>query len=156
MRTPLHSEAELRAYDRMQTAQQYAYDMTARLTYFIVSAELIFCGYVLLNADKFGHIKYLSVLFLISGLAAFFGVFWRFFYNQTYHDGAHGKASIRGLHTLQLVVYWIYIALTIIFFTTLLWAGYLHLSSISAKANESASTEQTSIAKAAKQSEPNE
>lgn len=137
MRPPLHNEAELRAYDRMQTARQHAYDMTARLTYFVISAELIFCGYVLLNADRFGQIKYLNSLFLISGLAAFFGVFWRFFYNQTYHDNAHGIQSTRGLNTLQMVVYWLYVSLSIIFFTSLLWAGYMHLSNISAKTNVS-------------------
>jgi cation transport ATPase len=155
MRPPLHNEAELRAYDRMQIIQQHSYDMTARLTYFVISAELIFCGYVLLNADRFGQIKYLSVLFLMSGLAAFFGVFWRFFYNQTYHDNAHGILSIKGLNALQAVVYWLYVVLSIIFFAALLWAGYIHLSEISAKPNVSVSTERISVEKTNKQLELN-
>lgn len=137
MRSPLHSEAELRHYDTKQNAQQYAYDLTARLTYFVVSAELVFCGYVLLNAEQFGAVKYSDALFLISGLAAFFGVFWRFSYNQTYHDRAHDKTPMKSLLTFQLIVYWLYVTLTIIFFTTLLWVGYVHLSNIAAKTVES-------------------
>ncbi len=129
-RTPLHSEAELRHYDRQQSAQQYAYDITAKLTYFVISAELVFCGYVLLNAEKFSSIKYSSVLFLLSGLAAFFGVFWRFAYNQTYHDGAHGITPSEILRKFQLFVYWLYVPLTVIFFTSLLCIGYKHLSEL--------------------------
>lgn len=136
-RPPLHSEAELRHYDRQHSAQQYAYDITARLTYFVVSAELVFCGYVLLNAEKFAQVKYSSILFLVSGLAAFFGVFWRFTYNQTYHDRAHGVTPSKPLRIFQICVYWAYVGLTIIFFSTILWRGYIHLSELETKATSS-------------------
>ena len=138
-RPPLHSEAELRHNDRQHSAQQYAYDMTARLTYFIVSAELLFCGYVLLNAEKFAPVKYSSTLFLISGLAAFFGIFWRFAYNQTYHDRAHGKNPSEVLRIFQIIVYWLYVSLTIIFFSAIIWRGYVHLAYLESTASETKS-----------------
>ena len=152
MRSPLHSEDELRHYDREQKERQYSYDLTQRLTYFIIGAELIFCGYMLLNSGQFGPIKYSSTLFLLSGLAALFGVFWRFFYNQTYHDSAHEKVSSKIMSALQLVAYWLYVLLTIVFFISLLWVGYFHLSKISAKSSEPLTVEKNENSATSQQS----
>lgn len=121
----------------MQKDQHFSYDLTQRLTYYVVSAELIFCGYVLLNADKFGAIKYSSILFLLAGIAAFSGVLWRFGYNQNQHDIAHGTTTKNNKYILlaQLTAYWVYIIVSIVFFVSLLGIGYLHIKDIESVAN---------------------
>ncbi len=132
MRPPIDHEPEQRHYDRAQRDQQYSYDLTQRLTFFVIAAELIFCGYILLNAEKFGVINYAGELFLIAGLAALFGILWRFCYNQNYHDTAHStvsKVNVR-IHKVQAYSYWAYIALSLIFFVSLLVTGYNHLENI--------------------------
>jgi len=149
MRTPLTNDAELQARDQLFLFRQHSYDLTQKLTYFVISVELVFCGYMLLNADKLTGIKGASYLFVACGAAAFFGIFWRFFYNQTYHDHAHG---VRGLlnqiaHRAQVVCYWIYVVLSIASFVWALMAGFAYLNKLngipkttaSAKTNQSTS-----------------
>ena len=114
--------------------KQYSYDLTARLSYFVISIELIFCGYVLLHAKEFIQIQYLSKLFLISGLSVIFGLLWRFAYNQTHHERQHSKKPAKWLMSTQLLFYWAYIALTVIFFVASLYFGYSYLSCLKATA----------------------
>tara|TARA_R110002095_G_scaffold154140_3_gene133977 strand:+ start:82 stop:447 length:366 start_codon:yes stop_codon:yes gene_type:complete len=83
--------------------KQYSYDLTARLSYFVISIELIFCGYVLLHAKEFIQIQHLSKLFLIAGLSVLFGLLWRFAYNQTYHESQHNKRSAKWLTVIMHV-----------------------------------------------------
>lgn len=132
MRTPLTNDAELQARDQLFLFRQHAYELTQKLTYFVISIELVFCGYMLLNAEKLGRIQGASYLFATCGLAAFFGILWRFFYNQTYHNHAHG---IQGrIHQFssrsQTVSYWIYVTLSIAAFVWALVAGFAYLNSI--------------------------
>ena len=159
MQRQTHSETSLRNFDRQQRTQQYSYDITARLTYFAVSAELVFCGYVLLNATQFSPIKHSSTLFLVSGLAAFFGIFWRFVYNETYHCKTHPNSSkvlyskifsSKILAVFQHILHWLYVLLTVGFFVMLLWIGYVHLSDFETKENEAIPTVKT-VSKCTKQ-----
>ncbi len=83
------SDKSVEIFSINQEARHYSYDLVQKLTFFVISIELIFCGYMLLNADRFGSIKYSSYLFLLSGSAAIFGIFWRFCYNQTNHEESH-------------------------------------------------------------------
>lgn len=73
----------------VQDRKNFGYDSTQKLTYFVVTAELALCGYMLLNADKLSKIYGSSYLFLCFGVAALSGIIWRFCYNITYHSHAH-------------------------------------------------------------------
>lgn len=57
MRTPILGEATQRHFDREQTERLYSYDLIQKLTFFVISIELIFCGYILLNAKKLSGIE---------------------------------------------------------------------------------------------------
>jgi hypothetical protein len=126
-----HAE-ELQYREQLFSARQYSYNLVEKLTYFIVSAELVTCGYILLNADGLVAIKGLNYLFLLCGFAAMTGILWRFFYNITYHNKTHGinncvhKISM----TLQIAIYYFYVALTLVTFTWFLVRGYLYLTSL--------------------------
>lgn len=112
--------------------QQYSYDLTQRLTFFVISIELIFCGYILLNPEKLGVIKFSSTLFFLSGAAAIFGLFWRFCYNQTFYENAQGKQSkfFKAYNGAQTITYWIYIVLTLVFFISAVATGHEYLRGI--------------------------
>lgn len=131
-RSPTYSEESLRFMEMRHGAQQYSYDLTQRLTFFVISIELIFCGYILLNFEKLGVIKFSSILFLLSGAAAGCGILWRFCYNQTYHDNAHGKHSgkLKFLNWAQTYSYRAYVALTIAFLLGIVGTGYEHINRI--------------------------
>jgi hypothetical protein len=133
-RTPKFSEDELKFMEMRRDAQQYSYGLVQRLTFFIISIELVFCGYILLNSEKLGAIKFSSILFLLAGSAAVFGIVWRFLYNQTYHNLVHGKDQTGNiLQRLQIIAYWFYISLTAVFLISTIIIGYLYLSSIERK-----------------------
>jgi hypothetical protein len=126
-----HAE-ELQYREQIFSARQYSYEIVQKLTYFIVSAELVTCGYILLNADSLVAIKGLNCLFLLCGFAAMTGILWRFFYNITYYNKTHGindwahKISKK----LQIIVYYLYVFSTLVTFTWFLIRGYLYLTSL--------------------------
>ena len=128
--------SQLKLMEMRRDSQQYSYDLTQRLTFFVISIELVFCGYILLNADKLGAIKYSSWLFLFAGCAAVLGIIWRFIYNQTFHNVAHGEGNKNTplVKRMQLAIYWLYIILTGLFLVSTILAGYCHLHRIEAKA----------------------
>lgn len=122
-----------------QDRKNYAYDITQKLTYFVITAELAFCGYMLLNKDKLSDIIGAPYLFLLCGLAVFSGILWRFCYNITYHAHAHCEGDLNpenkyfkrksykvasycqgGLHD-------IYVLLTMGSFLWILGAGFYYL-----------------------------
>ena len=137
-RTPLRPEAELRHDDRKERERQYSYDLTKQLTFFVISAELVFCGYILLNAKPIGGLGLSSILFVLAGLAAMFGVFWRYFYNEVLHAHAHSFRLRVGYHNAMRVSYWGYVVLSLIFFVLLLIMGYAYLSAIEEMGNSQA------------------
>lgn len=102
-----------------QDLRKYSYDLTQKLTYFVISAELVFCGYMLLNTDKLKGLQNVSSLYLVTGVAALTGILWRFCYNQTYHNNAHKTSNNPCLVKFQICVYWIYVGLSLI---SLIWA----------------------------------
>lgn len=131
-------EAQQRSYDRSQKDQQYSYHLTKQLTYFVISAELVFCGYILLNAEALGVIRHSSILFLMAGTAAICGILWRVCYNEIFHASAHGiKAKFHKLlKLLNSITYLAYVILSIVFFIILLITGYKHLSTIEANTSD--------------------
>ena len=137
-RDPLIIEAELRHHDRAQIDRQYSYDLTKQLTYFVVSAELIFCGYILLNAKLLGEVNHSSTLFLMAGIAAISGMLWRFTYNINYHSIAHGgEPGSKILKISVFISYYLYIILSVLFFIILLVVGYKYIRTIELQINSS-------------------
>lgn len=129
-RDPYPRESQLRHEDRVQQQRQYSYDLTKQLTFFVISAEFVFCGYILLNAQRLKDVGHSSALFLLAGLAAIFGIFWRFTYNEIYHAQTHGLGISRYYSVARTVSYVCYVGLSLIFFVLLLVAGYAYLSGI--------------------------
>lgn len=132
---PIISESGLKLMEMQRDSQRYSYDLTQRLAFFVISIELVFCGYILLNADKLGAARFSSLLFLLAGVAALFGIAWRFFYNQTFHDIAHENTSktTRLLYRIHLAIYWIFISVTALFLISTILVGYLHIHEIETK-----------------------
>ena len=128
----INSTHELQHREQLFSTRQYAYDIVQRLTYFIVSAELVTCGYILLNADSLVSVKNINYLFLSCGVAAMMGILWKFFYNRTYYNNAHGVDDSwhKTSKQLQIIVYYIYVLLTLVTFYWLLITGYLYLTSL--------------------------
>lgn len=87
---------------------------------------------MLLNAEKLAGIEGASYLFVTCGTAAFFGILWRFFYNQTFHNNAHEEQgfSHQVACLVQIVCYWLYIALSIGSFMWALFAGFTYLKKV--------------------------
>jgi hypothetical protein len=149
MPTPSTSDADLQARDQLFLFRQHSYELTQKLTYFVISIELIFCGYMLLNAEKLSGIQAANYLFMTCAIAAFFGIFWRFFYNQTYHNYAHGIQGTlhRFASYFQTITYWIYVVLSI---TTFIWAavaGFAYLNKIKASQKVEVSKQNKPLAK---------
>lgn len=128
----------------IQDSKKYAYDLTQKLTYFVITAELALCGYMLLNAEKLSSIHGAPYLFLTCGLAAFIGILWRFCYNITYHAHAHARKggkldfaskqlkhwSYKLASKVQASLHNIYVLLTIVCFLWILVAGFNYLVAV--------------------------
>lgn len=117
--------------------RKYSYELTAKLTYFVISLELVICGYMLLNADKLAGLKSISYLFSFIGAGAFFGILWRFFYNESYHDDVHHKNSISKAAPkyAQIICYWLYVAISISSFIWGMIVGFNYLDSFKTPKN---------------------
>lgn len=137
-RTNFHPEVELRHHDRKERERQYSYDLTKQLTFFVISAELVFCGYILLNAPTLKDVGHSSTLFVLAGLAAIFGIVWRLVYNEIYHAIAHGRSLRSYYYKIRTMSYWFYVGLSLIFFVLLLIVGYAYLSAIEEMGNSQA------------------
>ena len=105
----------------------YVYQLTERLTYFVVSAELVVSGYMLLNAEKLSGFYGAPFLFLACAGAALAGVAWRYLYNQGYHVVAHGLPANDASPRLQLAVYWLFVFLTFGAFVWLIIDGFAYI-----------------------------
>lgn len=129
----INSAHTLQHREQLFSTRQYANDIVQRLTYFIVSAELVTCGYILLNADSLVAVRNINYLFLSCGVAAMMGILWRFFYKITYYNNAHGVDDFwhKISKKLQIIVYYIYVPLTLMTFSWLLITSYLYLTSLS-------------------------
>ena len=124
------SEDDLKVVSLNQADRHHSYDLVQKLTFLVIGAELVFCGYILLNAEKLSGVRHSSILFLVAGLAGLFGILWRFCYNQTYHENVHERRSrFHSIwYSVQISSYWVYIVLTAIFFVGSLCAGYNYVN----------------------------
>ena len=98
MSQPAVNEAELQAREHWFETRKHSYELTQKLTYYVISVELVFCGYMLLNAKMLTGLQGASYLFVVAGIAALFGILWRFFYNQTYHNNCLLYTSSMSIH----------------------------------------------------------
>lgn len=122
------NEAYERALDRKQVERHYARDLVQRLTFFVVGAELVFCGYVLLNAESLHGVSFVGEMYLASGVAAISGVLWRVVYNEEIHyDPGKGKPYSEFLQKVRSALYHIYLIASLVFFAGTLAAGYSYL-----------------------------
>jgi len=136
-RTPLSPpEAHLRHEERLERGRKYSYDLTKQLAFFVISAELVFCGYILLSAQTLKDVGHINTLFLLAGLAAIFGIFWRLAYNDMYHAATHNLKQRSFYFRAGTVGYWVFVGLSLIFFILLLVVGYNYLSGIEATADK--------------------
>ena len=128
----VHQAEDLQHKEQLFSALHYSYDLVQRLTYYIVSAQLVTCGYILLNSSSLLAVNNLSYVFLLSGLSAFMGILWRYFYNITYYNRTHGINNWQHACSskLQKVIYWVYVLLTIVSFILLLTSGFCYLKSL--------------------------
>lgn len=124
------TDKDLELYSLQLSYRQYSYDLVQKLTFFVISIELIICGYMLLNSEKFGEIEYSSLLFLCGGIAAVFGLLWRFFYNQNIYENAHPDSGSQSNDIGQGLAYWAYVAFTMIFFISIVTIGFIHIYEI--------------------------
>ncbi len=133
MNAEFGKDEELQYRDQIFSARQYSLELVQKLTYFIITIELVGCGYILLTADKLIEIENLNYLFLMCGVSALMGLLWRFFYNQVYYNHCHEiKHSINVVVVkLQWATYCLYVILSI---SSLIWfliLGFGYLSNIS-------------------------
>jgi hypothetical protein len=128
---PSGSESHKFDLEFSQKNRHYSYDLTQKLTYYVISIELVFCGYMLLNADKLINIQGASYLFATCGIAAFFGIVWRTFYNEAYHNATHEFRSnpYKVARYFQMSCYCVYVVLSIGTFVWVLIAGFNYLNS---------------------------
>ena len=125
-------DEELQSRELGFKSRQHSYELTQQLTYFVVSIALVVCGYMLLNAEKLSVIREARFLFLVCGLSAFFGLLWRFFYNQIYHGSTHGQNgwTYRIIARLVAPCYAAYVIFLLIAFIWMLVAGFVLLTNI--------------------------
>lgn len=133
MNTEFNKNEDLQYRDQIFSARQYSLELVQKLTYFVITIELVGCGYILLTADKLIEIKTLNYLFLLCGISALMGLFWRFFYNQVHYNRCHGINNFvhKIVVKLQLIAYYLYVIFSI---TSLIWfliLGFGYLSNIS-------------------------
>jgi hypothetical protein len=129
----LRPDEELQAREQLFSARQFSLELVQRLTYYVVSVELIGCGYILLTADKLIEIENLNYLFLLSGVSALSGLLWRFFYNQVHFNRTHGIDNCinKLVIKLQMLVYYSYVFFSIASLIWFLILGFNYLSNIS-------------------------
>lgn len=106
-----------------------AYDYTQRLTYFVIGAEVVICGYILLYADKLSKIPFLPELFLISMGGAAAGIIWRVYYNSILHIEAQliKDEKYDRYRKCREIAYWTYVSLTVTLILSIICFGYYSL-----------------------------
>jgi len=142
MRESSGQERDLKIEELRFNERQHSYDLTQKLSYYVISAELIFCGYMLLNANELAGIHGVRFLYCACGFAAISGILWRFFYNETNHQNVHGTKGrfYRGLLIVQLSVYCIFVVLSLVTFVWILVAGFNYLKITDRSRKEVATT----------------
>lgn len=105
-----------------QVERHKSYDLTQRLTFFVVGIEAVFSGYILQNVRALSNVHGLEWLFLSCSLAFVLGIAWRFLYNEEFHRWAHGTDNSKWFKVLKEVRQWTYIIYVVFSFVSLLAA----------------------------------
>ncbi len=109
-------------------ARLQSYELTQKLAFFVIGLEVVFCGYLLLNANKFSEVPWVEFLFLVTALAAISGMVWRFCYNATYHQETHGRqSSYERYQSFQVWSYRAFVVLTLLFLLGTTVGGYQYI-----------------------------
>lgn len=114
----------------IQVERHKSYDLTQRLTFFVIGLEGVFCGYILLNARALAHIHGLQWLFLSCSLALVMGIVWRFGYNETFHRSAHGSTDSTWFLIVSKIQRWSYIFYVLLSLISLIAAivmGFIYI-----------------------------
>lgn len=123
-----HNESLERHEDRKQQEEHHAQQLVQKLTFFVVGAELVFCGYILLNAKSLSGVSFAAEMYLLSGIAAISGLLWRTLYNEEMSARNGKRAPLSGaLLKAQSTLYWLYIIASIVFFIGVLSVGYSYI-----------------------------
>ena len=133
----MYQQFELQHSGQLFELRQHSTELVQKLTYFVISAELVACGYILTTANNLIAVENLNYLFLLTACAALFGLFWRFFYNQVFYNNVHDKNGelVSGLlHKLvvrlQWFSYYIYVILSIVAMLWFVFLGFNYLTSL--------------------------
>jgi uncharacterized membrane protein len=121
----LHEDAK-RADLRRQS-----YDHIQTLTFFVISIELVTCGYMLLNADRLAGLPWARWLFLAVGIAALAGILWRFGYNEAFYRSAVGRNNRWGplVNAVQTRCHHVFAVVSLVSLVALLIAGTMYIGS---------------------------
>jgi hypothetical protein len=105
-----------------------SYNLTQSLALFVIGLEVVFCGYLLLHADRFAEVHYVDLLFLITAMAAIFGILWRFCYNETYHQEVYRELKSYGRYMFfRKWGYRFFLVLTLFFLIGATYGGFLYI-----------------------------
>lgn len=133
----MYQQFELQHSGQLFELRQHSTKLVQKLTYFVISAELVACGYILTTASNLIAVENLNYLFLLTACAALFGLFWRFFYNQVFYNNVHdknGELVSGSLHRLvvklQWFSYYIYVVLSIAAMLWFVFLGFNYLTSL--------------------------
>ncbi len=139
-----HFQLRLKYADIKRQMQEFSYELTQKLSFYVIGIEVVFCGYVLLNARTLARVDGARWLFLASGLAALSGIIWRMCYNEQTYIAAHfpekdkeeqQKEEKRKGRYVKAgnVLYRLYLLFTAVFFVGTLIGGFQYLSETTAK-----------------------
>ncbi len=133
MSNDLNHNEELQYREQIFSARQFSLELVQKLTYFVVSVELIACGYILLQAANLSEVKNLKYLFLLCGISALLGLLWRFCYNITHYNATHQLSDFIGklARKLQSPLHDLYAVCSILSLIWFLYLGFNYLSYIS-------------------------
>ncbi len=133
----LYQQFELQHSEQLFELRQHSSELVQKLTYFVISAELVACGYILTTANNLIAVENLNYLFLLTAYAALFGLFWGFFYNQVFYNNVHdknGELVSGSLHKLvvrfQWFSYYTYVVLSIVAMLWFVFLGFNYLTSL--------------------------
>ncbi|MEQ1599240.1 MAG: hypothetical protein ABL880_07745 [Methylotenera sp.] len=111
--------------------RQFSLELVQKITFFVISVELIGCGYILLQAANLTEVKHLNYLFLLCGLSALLGLLWRFCYNNSHFNSTHGYQFSAFLNRIQSWLHNLYVVASIVTFVWFLYLGFNYLTWLS-------------------------
>ena len=126
-----NQEEKLQVREHIFSDRQFSLELVQKLTYFVISAELIGCGYILLQASSLTEVKHLNYLFLLCGISALLGLLWRFCYNNSHFNYTHGYQLPPYLSRIQGWLHDSYVVGSVATFVWFLYLGFNYLTWLS-------------------------